>query len=137
ETGAQANPGVATTSANGLMSSSDKTKLNGIAAGATANTGTVTSVAMSVPTGFSVSGTITTSGTLTVSYASGYQGYTTAEASKLSGIQAGAQVNPTVASFGEFNSATASRVLGNESVWNSAPVALSNTTTIAVNLDLG
>lgn len=30
EAGAQVNPGVATTSANGLMSSSDKTKLNGI-----------------------------------------------------------------------------------------------------------
>ena len=32
--GAQPNPGVATTSANGLMSSADKTKLNGVAAGA-------------------------------------------------------------------------------------------------------
>ena len=31
----------ATTSAAGLMSASDKTKLNGIASGATANTGTV------------------------------------------------------------------------------------------------
>ena len=56
--------------------------------------GTVTSVAMTVPTGFSVSGTpITTSGTLAVTYASGYQGYTTAEASKLSGIATGAEVN--------------------------------------------
>lgn len=35
--GAQVNPGVATTSANGLMSSADKAKLNGIATGATAN----------------------------------------------------------------------------------------------------
>ena len=34
----------ATTSASGLMSSTDKTKLNGIAEGATANTGTITKV---------------------------------------------------------------------------------------------
>ena len=37
--GAQVNPGVATTSANGLMSASDKSKLNGIAAGAQVNPG--------------------------------------------------------------------------------------------------
>lgn len=71
----------------------EKNKLAGITAGATANTGTVTSVAMSVPTGLSVTGAVTTSGTFTVSYASGYQGYTTAEANKLNGIEAGAQVN--------------------------------------------
>lgn len=55
--------------------------------------GTVTSVGMSVPTGLSVSGSpITTSGTFTVSYDTGYQGYTSAEATKLSGIAAGATV---------------------------------------------
>lgn len=55
--------------------------------------GTVTSVALSAPTGFSVGGSpITSSGTLALSYASGYQGYTSAEASKLSGIEAGADV---------------------------------------------
>ena len=37
---------VATTSSNGLMSSSDKTKLNGIATGATANVGTITGITM-------------------------------------------------------------------------------------------
>ena len=94
QAGAQVNPGVATTSANGLMSSADKTKLNGIAAGATANTGTVTSVAVSVPTGFSIGGSpVTSSGTLAITYASGYQGYTTAEANKLAGIAAGATAN--------------------------------------------
>jgi len=36
----------ATTSANGLMSSTDKTKLNGIAEGATANVGTITGITM-------------------------------------------------------------------------------------------
>ncbi len=55
--------------------------------------GSVSSVAMTVPTGLSVSGSpITTSGTFALSYASGYQGYTTTEASKLSGIEAGADV---------------------------------------------
>jgi hypothetical protein len=51
----------ATTSESGLMSASDKTKLNGIATGATANTGTVTSVATGVGL---TGGTITTSGTI-------------------------------------------------------------------------
>src|SRR5690606_23872942 len=55
--------------------------------------GTVTSVALSVPTGLTVSGSpITSSGTITVSYDTGYQGYTSAEASKLSSIEAGATV---------------------------------------------
>lgn len=62
---------VATTSRNGLMSSTDKTKLNGIATGATANTGTVTSVTISGGTGISVDNTtaITSSGTRTISLA--------------------------------------------------------------------
>lgn len=50
-----------------------KTKLDGIAAGATANTGTVTSVQVAVPTGLQASGgPVTSSGTITISYASGY-----------------------------------------------------------------
>lgn len=53
--------GVATSSSNGLMSSTDKAKLDGIAAGATANKGTVTSVATGVGL---TGGTITSSGTL-------------------------------------------------------------------------
>lgn len=55
--------------------------------------GSVSSVAMTVPTGLSVSGSpITTSGTFALSYAPGYQGYTATEASKLSGVEAGADV---------------------------------------------
>ena len=69
-----------------VMTGAERTKLAGMATGATANTGTVTSVAVAAPTGFSVSGAITTSGTITISYTSGYQAYTTAEANKLSGI---------------------------------------------------
>jgi hypothetical protein len=50
-----------------------KLKLNGIAENATANVGTVTSVALSVPTGLSVSNSpITSSGTLSISLATGY-----------------------------------------------------------------
>ena len=57
----------------GFMSAADKTKLDGIASGATANTGTVTSVGMSLPTGLQVSGSpITGAGSFTVTYASGY-----------------------------------------------------------------
>ena len=56
--------------------------------------GTVTSVDLDAPTGFAVAGgPITTSGTITLSYAAGYQGFTTAESSKLAGIAAGAEVN--------------------------------------------
>ena len=48
--------------------------------GYTTNTGTVTSVAMSVPTGFDISGTpITASGTLTLTFATGYSLPTTAK----------------------------------------------------------
>lgn len=51
------------------------------------------SVGLSVPTGLQVSGSpVTSSGTLAITYASGYQGYTTTEASKLSGIETGADV---------------------------------------------
>lgn len=48
-------------------------------------TGTVTSIAVSVPTGLSVTGSpVTSSGTFAFTWSSGYQGYTTAEANKLS-----------------------------------------------------
>ena len=68
----------ATTSVAGFMSTADKTKLDGIATGA--KTGTVTSVAMTVPTGLSLSGSpITTSGTLALSLTSGYSIPTTAK----------------------------------------------------------
>lgn len=69
----------ATTSAAGSMSAADKTKLDGIASGATANTGTVTSVSLTVPTGLSVAGSpVTTSGTLAVTLTAGYSIPTTA-----------------------------------------------------------
>lgn len=52
----------ATTSAAGFMSTNDKAKLDGIASGATATSGTVTSVTG----GIGLSGTITTSGSLSL-----------------------------------------------------------------------
>jgi hypothetical protein len=57
----------ATTSLPGVMSAADKTKLDGIATGATANTGTVTSVGgTGTISGLTLSGTVTTSGNLTL-----------------------------------------------------------------------
>lgn len=69
--GAQVNPGVATTSANGLMSSSDKSKLNGISAGAQVNPGAATQSSAGL--------------------------MSAADKKKLDGIATGAQVNPGVA----------------------------------------
>ena len=64
--------------------------------GAGTGSGSVTSVGVSVPTGLSVSGSpVTSSGTIAISYSSGYQGYTTTEATKLSGIATGATANQT------------------------------------------
>jgi len=54
--------GNSTTSVSGFMSSADKTKLDGVAPGATSNTGTVTSVS----SGLGLTGTVTTSGTLSL-----------------------------------------------------------------------
>lgn len=66
------------------------------AIGAGTGGGSVTSVGLNVPTGFSVSGSpVTGSGSITVAYTAGYQGYTTTEAGKLSGIAAGATVGAT------------------------------------------
>lgn len=67
----------ATTTEDGLMSSADKTKLDGVATGATANTGTVTSVSG----GTGLTGTVTTSGSLSLSN---------------SGVTAGTYTNATV-----------------------------------------
>jgi hypothetical protein len=58
---------------------------------AISGSGTVTSVGVSVPTGFSASGSpVTSSGTIAITYSSGYQGYTSAEAALLaSAVQPG------------------------------------------------
>lgn len=75
--------GLVSTTTNGLMSKEDKIKLNGVATGATANVGTVTSVGLTVPTGLSITGSpITASGTLVIGLASGYSIPTTADQNK-------------------------------------------------------
>lgn len=57
----------ATTGAAGFMSAADKTKLDGISSGATANAGTVTSVSGTGSYGgLTLSGTVTSSGSLTL-----------------------------------------------------------------------
>ena len=57
----------ATTGAAGFMSAADKSKLDGIASGATANSGTVTSVSGTGSYGgLTLSGTVTSSGSLTL-----------------------------------------------------------------------
>lgn len=56
--------------------------------------GTVTSVGLSAPTGFNVSGSpVTATGTLSLTYAAGYTGYTSTEAVKLAGVEPGATAN--------------------------------------------
>lgn len=120
-------PGVATVTSNGLMSSGDKTKLDGIAAGATANTGTVTSVAVTVPAGLAVAGApITTAGSFAISYAAGYRGYTTAEANKLAGIPADADKTPAlaaVATSGNYADLNGKPTLGSLAAKNNIAVA--------------
>ena len=62
-----------------------QTQINDIIAGETG--GTVTSVGLSVPTGFAVSGSpVTTSGNLQLSFASGYSLLTSAQATSISNI---------------------------------------------------
>jgi hypothetical protein len=106
--------------AAGELLSWNGTAFDWVAAG---GTGTVTSVGMSVPTGLSVSGSpITTTGTLALTYSSGYQGYTTTEASKLSGIEAGADVTDAT----NVAAAGALMASNNLSDVSSANVALTN-----------
>lgn len=61
--------------------------------GGGSGSGTVTSVAMTVPTGLSVAGSpVTSTGTLALTYTAGYVGYTTTEQTKLAGIETAADV---------------------------------------------
>lgn len=56
----------------------------------------VTSVGLVVPTGFSASGSpVTSAGNITLSYSAGYQGFQTAQSTKLAGIATGATANQT------------------------------------------
>ena len=79
---------IATSIADGALSIAKVSGLQAALDSKTGNTGTVTSVGLSVPTGLSVSGSpITTSGTLAISLASGYSIPTTAQQSAWNGKQ--------------------------------------------------
>lgn len=68
--GGTAHSNAVASGAAGFMTGADKAKLDGVSAGATANTGTVTSVAISAPVEFTVSGSpVTATGTLTLTKA--------------------------------------------------------------------
>ena len=59
------------------------TNQSGVLTIATSSLGQITSVGLSAPTGFSVSGSpVTTSGTLALSYAAGYEGLRTASSTE-------------------------------------------------------
>lgn len=91
----------ATQTARGMMSAADKKKLDGIATGATANTGTVTSVKIVAGTGIVVDNQaeITTSGQRTVSLGT-------------SGVTAGAYKSVTVDAYGRVTSGSNPTTLG-------------------------
>ena len=79
---------ITTSIADGALSIAKVSGLQAALDSKTGNTGTVTSVALSVPTGLSVSGSpITTSGTLAITFASGYSIPTTAQQTAWSGKQ--------------------------------------------------
>lgn len=95
--------------------------------------GTVSSVAMTVPAGFSVSGTpITTSGTLALSYGAGYQGYTSTEATKLSGLTIGT----TVQAFDADLTTIASLTATTDNFMQAKAGAWASRTVAQVNVDL-
>jgi hypothetical protein len=72
---------------NGQVLTADSTAATGLKWATVTGTGTVTSVAMTVPTGLSISGSpITGAGTLALTYASGYQGFLTTDKTKLDSI---------------------------------------------------
>ncbi len=72
---------------NGQVLTADSTAATGLKWSTVTGTGTVTSVAMTVPTGLSVSGSpITGAGTLALTYAAGYQGFLSTDKTKLDSI---------------------------------------------------
>ncbi len=82
----------ATTSAAGSMSAADKTKLDGIASGATANAGTVTNVTGSAPISVT-SGTTTPDISISPATTSAAGTMSAADKAKLDGVAAGATAN--------------------------------------------
>lgn len=95
-------------------------------------TGNVTSVGVTVPTGFAVSGSpITTSGTIGVTYASGYQGFTTAESNKLLSAVLGPP-SATASAIPTFNGTTGKLIQGS-TLTNPSANQLGGLSTITAN----
>lgn len=82
------------TSTDGVVITETPTTINiGFDTSTLPDTG-VTSVGLQAPIGFTVTNSpVTSSGVIGLQYATGYTGYTTAEKTKLAGIEDGAQVN--------------------------------------------
>lgn len=92
----------------------------------------VTSVGVTVPTGFAVSGSpITTSGTIGVTYASGYQGFTTAESTKLLSAVLG-PLSATANAIPIFNGATG-KLVQDGTLTNPSANQLGGLSTITAN----
>jgi hypothetical protein len=129
-TGSNATLQVATTALAGVMSSADKTKLDGIATGATDNVGTVTSVAGSGGTGISVTGgPITTSGTLTITNTAPNANHT----GDVTGATAltiannavvTAKINNGAVSLAKMANLAANSIIGNNTASSATPIAL-------------
>ena len=128
--------GVATTSVAGFMSSTDKTKLDGIATGATANTGTVTSVGLSLPAQFTVTGSpVTGSGTLTGAWASQTANYVFAAPNGAAGTPTfRALVAADIPTLNQNTTGTAANVTGTVAIANGGTGA---TTAAAALTNLG
>ena len=76
---------------NGQVLTADSAETTGLKWSTVSGTGTVTSVAMTVPTGLVVSGSpVTASGTFAVNYDTGYEGYTSYEKAKLAALPSSA-----------------------------------------------
>jgi hypothetical protein len=95
-------------------------------------TGNVTSVGVTVPTGFAVSGSpITTSGTIGVTYSSGYQGFTTAESTKLLSVVLGPP-SATANAIPTFNGTTG-KLIQNGTLTNPSANQLGGLSTITAS----
>jgi hypothetical protein len=124
-----------TTGATGSTGATGATGPTGPAGANGAGSGTVTSVGLSVPTGLSISGSpVTVSGSFTVTWTAGYQGYTSAEATKLAGIATGAQVNLSTATAAQLQAGTANVVVNPDVVMSAmAWSALTYAATVVID----
>lgn len=111
--GGSAHANAAAAGLAGFMTGADKTKLDGVAAGATANVGTVTSVALALPTELTVTGSpVATAGTLTAAWA-------TQTAAKVLASPASAAGVPTfrLLAAGDIPTIAQSQVAGLPEIW--------------------